>query len=140
MRERFAVGAVVLLAMIVLAACVPGAHDGGGMADAGGMDDAAMAPMSMADLMAQGGQVYADNCSGCHGANGEGGFGVAHAGNQNLADGGFVIDRILNGQGNMPAWADRLDDIQIASVATFIRNSFGNDFGIVQYPDVADRR
>lgn len=79
-------------------------------------------------------------CSGCHGANGEGGVGPALAGNLNLRDGTAVIGQIVSGGEVMPAFVDILDSDQIAAVATYVRNSWGNDFGEVTAADVASYR
>lgn len=91
-------------------------------------------------LLEQGQEIYAASCAGCHGPDGEGGFGPAHAGNANLADTEFVVGRILNGQGEMPVWGTRLSDEEIAAVATYLRNTWGNDFGAVSPAEVAAQR
>lgn len=86
---------------------------------------------------AAGEQFYLQNCAGCHGGEGEGGAGPALAGNGRLQDGAFVLERLLNGRGAMPAWEGVLSDEQIAAVGSFIRTSFGNDFGRINASDVA---
>jgi len=53
------------------------------------------------------------------------------AGDAKLSDADFVINRILKGGGNMPAFKDKLTPEQIAAVATYVRTSFGNSFGPV---------
>ena len=40
----------------------------------------------------------------------------------------------------MPAWGPVMDDREIAVVATYIRNSWGNGFGIVAESAVTIRR
>ena len=90
--------------------------------------------------MAEGQDVYTSRCAGCHGARGEGGAGVPHAGNQDLADTQLVLTFIHRGRGFMPAFAGILDDSEIAAVATFIRNSWGNDFGPVSPEESAELR
>jgi aldose sugar dehydrogenase len=103
--------------------------------------DAAADDVAVADeLMSNGRTVYAVNCSICHGRNGEGGQGVAFAGNDNLEDDEHVIDTILHGFGYMPPFEGRLSDAEIAAVATYVRNSWDNDFGPVQPEDVAALR
>lgn len=124
--------------MTLLLACAPAAEQ----MDADAMDASEMTE-DMGDMQAmldQGQQVYAESCAGCHGPEGQGNVGPAHAGNANLADADFVIVRMLDGQGQMPAWRDRLDDEQIAAVASYIRNSFGNSFGPVSAAQVAAAR
>lgn len=44
------------------------------------------------------------------------------------------------GRGIMPAFKDRLSDEEIAAVATYIRTSWGNDFGPVSSTRVAEIR
>lgn len=90
-----------------------------------------MDPAELEALMAKGLELYVMNCSACHGANGQGGVGPAHAGNQNLADTQHVLHTIHEGKGFMPPFAKTLNDEQIAAVATYIRNAWGNDFGPV---------
>lgn len=100
-------------------------------------------PAVLAALVEEGGEIFGDvGCSGCHGAAGEGGFGPALAGNSALSSQSHVIGMIMNGfqDHGMPPFADRLDDHQIAAVGTFIRNSWGNSFGIVNESAVALRR
>jgi mono/diheme cytochrome c family protein len=40
----------------------------------------------------------------------------------------------------MPAFAADLDNWQVAAVATFVRNSWGNEYGLVREEWVANRR
>ena len=51
-----------------------------------------------------------------------------------------VVAQIVLGRGQMPPFGNRLSDEQIAAVAQYIRNSWGNDFGPVTPKDVADTR
>jgi len=96
------------------------------------------------EQMERGRGIYQAYCQTCHAANGEPHDGGASAGYPNLAGDTLVMGRdpttvlriILTGgtapktQGSppvkpMPAF-DRLDDGQIADVASYIRNSWGN--------------
>ena len=92
-------------------------------------------PKPAAAMMASGEAIYAKECGDCHI---EDGSGVPElytplAGNHNLnvTDPTSTIRIILNGQENafsgegMPGYA-KLSDKEIAAVATYIRNSFGN--------------
>lgn len=79
-------------------------------------------------LLAKGKGVYTTVCAGCHGANGEGGFGPAFAGNQNLKDAQLILTVVTKGRGNMPAQS-QLSPEDVNAVATYIRNSWGNSFG-----------
>lgn len=79
-------------------------------------------------------------CAACHGASGEGGVGPAFADNAELTDAHLVIETILFGKDVMPAFGDQFDDEQVAAAATYIRNSWGNEFGGVAVDDVASIR
>jgi mono/diheme cytochrome c family protein len=89
-------------------------------------------------VRSQGEQVYMQSrCFACHGQLGTGGFGPALAGDRMLAIQPFVIAQILLGRGRMPAFGDRLSDKDIAAVASYVRNDWGNKFGSVGAGDVA---
>ena len=51
-----------------------------------------------------------------------------------------MATQILVGLGEMPAYAHRLSDGEVAAVASYIRNSWGNAFGPVTPKDVAQAR
>ncbi len=89
-------------------------------------------PQEVFDALYAEGQVqFMRNCMACHGAEGQGGAGPSLAGMQALSDSSFVISTIIVGRlhHGMPAFGALLDDNQIASIATYVRNSWGNDFG-----------
>ncbi len=92
-------------------------------------------PMTVAaikpELMKQGEAVYSANCEGCHGNKGQGGAGSNLVGNKKLADIDSVAKQILNGGHIMPSFKTVLLDKEVAAVATFVRNSWGNDFGVI---------
>ena len=51
------------------------------------------------------------------------------------------VNIVLHGKGAMPPWATALNDVEIASVVTFERNSWGNHTGdLLQPKQVADAR
>ncbi len=92
-------------------------------------------------VMAAGAAVYAHACIACHEVGGEGAPRIYPPlpGNANLqsADPASTLRIILDGAqtvttprapntGSMPAYAKDLSDQQIADVATYIRNSWGN--------------
>lgn len=83
---------------------------------------------------------FAANCSACHGPAGQGGAGAVLAGNAKLADAAFVANTIVSGFGYMPAFGDQLSDDEVAQLGTYIRNSWGNDFGLLTNEDVAAAR
>lgn len=81
----------------------------------------------------QGGEaVYNATCAGCHMPEGQGAVGAgmypALANNDMLAQPGYPIYLILEGQKAMPPFGGMLDDQQVADVVNYIRSSFGNDF------------
>lgn len=94
------------------------------------------------ELMAKGEKVYATNCAVCHQANGEGlgpfpplkGSAVATG----PAEGHTGI--VLKGKNAMPPFAAQMNDLDLAAVITYERNSWGNDAGIVQPKDVKAAR
>lgn len=81
----------------------------------------------------QGGQLlYTSLCAGCHMQNGQGATGAASypslRENTHLAAAGYVTGVILRGQRAMPPLGRFLTDRQIADVATYIRQNFGNSY------------
>ncbi|HEV7277414.1 MAG TPA: glucose/sorbosone family PQQ-dependent dehydrogenase [Devosiaceae bacterium] len=112
------------------------APEGEGEAAAAGDTAAA----SMEQLFDNGQTLYGINCSACHGAAGQGAQGPALAGNEALDDTEYLARTIVHGFGYMPPFGDQLNDLQIAAVATYIRNNWGNDFGPVQPGEVAAQR
>lgn len=90
---------------------------------------------------AAGKNVYMDaRCFACHGEDGFGGAGPRFRENHFLVLTDYVIAQILIGRGIMPSFAETLSNQQIAEVATYIRNNWGNHFGDVQPQDVASVR
>ena len=79
-------------------------------------------------------------CFACHGEYGFGGVGPRFRENRFLGMPDYVVGQILIGRGIMPSFADALSDQQIAQVATYIRNSWGNQFGPVKPDEVAKVR
>jgi alcohol dehydrogenase (cytochrome c) len=73
------------------------------------------------NIVALGAQVFANNCSGCHGTLGQGGNGgpdLQHRpGAANLA---HVIKQVTNGGGGMPPFKGQLTPAQIKAVATYV--------------------
>ncbi|MGV3634701.1 MAG: cytochrome-c oxidase, cbb3-type subunit III [Pseudorhodoplanes sp.] len=83
-----------------------------------------------ADL-AKGKKLFADNCASCHG---EAGKGNREIGAPNLTDQIWlygagrdaIIEGMMNGRGAMmPAWAPRLDDTTIKSLAVYVHSLGG---------------
>jgi alcohol dehydrogenase (cytochrome c) len=66
-------------------------------------------------------QVFADNCSTCHGADGKGGNGGPDL--TSIPDAKSltkVVKQVTEGGGGMPAFKGQLDDQQIADVSSFV--------------------
>lgn len=80
------------------------------------------------------------HCFVCHGEMGNGGAGPGFRDDRFLGITDYVVAQILIGRGIMPSFADKLSDRQIAAVATYIRTSWGNNFGEVKPEQVAQAR
>jgi mono/diheme cytochrome c family protein len=101
------------------------------------VDAAALMPQ----LMREGDASYRRNCASCHGAQGQGGFGPLLINNAVVRSPGGLVAQILVGMEDrgMPPFA-LLSDQEIAAISTFVRNSWGNDFGPVTPAFVANAR
>ena len=91
-----------------------------------------------AETMEQGNALYLRNCRLCHGTNGTSGKPLRL--NENLRDADYVASVILYGPGYMTGFADHLSDAEIALIATYVRNSWGNAFGEMADEEVAALR
>lgn len=71
---------------------------------------------------AEGAALFADNCSACHGAQGEGGAGPDlrpfAPGDASLA--AAITDTINNGAGGMPSFSGRFDGAQMTSLVAYV--------------------
>ena len=95
---------------------------------------------NISDIAALGAPKYAQTCAVCHGPAGRSQNAAVLAQNAKLADPDYVARTILHGFGYMPAFKDRLSNNDIAEIGTFIRNSWGNDFGVLTTADVEKDR
>ncbi|MFT4068528.1 cytochrome c oxidase subunit II [Paraburkholderia sp.] len=98
---------------------------------------------TMAELMERGGKVYAANCAVCHQPTGKGAGAFPALDGSKIANGPLAqhVSLVLKGKNAMPSWAPTLNDVEIASVITYERNSWGNHTGdILQPRQVADAR
>ncbi len=109
-------------------------------AEAEAVAASATADWSMQDLLARGETVYQANCSACHGPTGAGipGAFPAMTGSPIVIDPDPAahIDILLNGKSGtaMAAYRDQLNDVDIAAVITYERNSLGNSVGSTVQP------
>jgi len=89
----------------------------------------------LAELKERGAKVYAANCQACHQANGQGVKGAFPAldGSQVAMNKEQQIAILLNGKGAMPPWK-QLSDVELAAVATYVTNSWGNSAGSAVQP------
>ena len=111
------------------------------------------------DVRSHGEALYKDNCAACHGAQGEGGVGsqgvvyVPLAGNRKvlLQTPANLVHIVVNGgfppttAGNprpygMPPFGPSLKDEEIAVLATYVRNAWGNAAPPVSTLDVLEAR
>jgi cytochrome c oxidase subunit II len=96
---------------------------------------------TQAELMARGEKVYTANCVACHQATGKGVPGAfpALAGSAVVADKAAQVNILLKGKGAMPKWS-ALNDVELAAVSTYTKNSWGNAHGIAQPADFTAAR
>lgn len=97
---------------------------------------------ALAQMMTDGAETYRMHCVACHGAEAQGGVGPKLAANPFVGNAGSMVEQILSGfpSHGMPAFRDVLNDYQIASLLTFIRGSFDNEYGVVLEEEVEQRR
>jgi len=88
-------------------------------------------------VMEEGDVVFKENCAFCHMENGQGDLPSfpALAGNANLSDPAKIVSNVWEGQGNMPPFTD-LTASEIAAVGTYVRNTWSNNFGPIDVPEV----
>jgi cytochrome c oxidase subunit 2 len=94
---------------------------------------------SMQDLLAKGETVYLANCAACHGPTGAGIPGAFPAMTGSAVVTGDIaghIDTVVNGKTGtaMAAFKTQLNDVDIAAVITYERNSLGNSVGDMVQP------
>ncbi len=85
------------------------------------------------ELVARGQSVYQAHCQVCHQPTGQGAPPAFPpvAGSKVVASTPELLQILLNGRNAMPAWKT-LSDVELAAVATHVKNSFGNKDGVVQ--------
>jgi len=94
---------------------------------------------TFAAFMDLGARVYSRHCAVCHGDEGNQALASHTAildGYRRLNDASRTVRAIVNGRGYMPAAGADLTDEEVAAVATFVRNSWSNDHGLVSLEEV----
>lgn len=98
-------------------------------------------PASDNPAIEQGRMIYQNVCIACHQPDGKGieGIYLPLAGNPaiTLDDPTYLITVLLNGRGGMPTFAGTYSDEEIAAVATYIRQEWGNAASPVTAEQVA---
>jgi len=113
LQNCLAAGATALLSLIGLAA-VSFAQDA-----------------DMAALIEAGKPIYDTNCASCHATNGRGDIGPSLISNGKLRNAEFVVRQITQGGDEMPGFSSSLSDEEIRAVATYVMNSWRNEYGPV---------
>jgi cytochrome c551 len=113
--------ATALVALLFAAACGGGGASSSAPATGtpGGSSGPAV-PASEAPPNAQAANLFANNCSGCHGGAGQGGVGpnlqqLPAAGNLQT-----VMNQVTHGGGGMPPFEGKLTDQEIDQVAHYV--------------------
>ena len=96
---------------------------------------------AIAAAVAQGIPLFRTNCSGCHGADGQGGAGPRLAGNSFVSATAAIVNQIFYGvpDRGMPGFL-QLTNEQVALISTAVRNSWGNAYGLVTTAEAAAYR
>ena len=94
---------------------------------------------AMEELVTMGEEVFLKHCATCHERDGMGqGTKYPALAGSAITTGAIAehLDRVMNGKADteMQAWAPQLSDLEIASVITYERNSWGNDSGDIIQP------
>ena len=90
---------------------------------------AAAALVAGPSLAADGEHMFLQSCAACHKPTGVGVPGAfpALAGDKLVqGDPKDAINRVLNGRGGMPSFANDLSDADIATILTYVRGAWGN--------------
>jgi mono/diheme cytochrome c family protein len=98
-------------------------------------------PASQDTVLARGDQIFHTVCMACHQPDGKGIAGVylPLAGNPavTLDDPTYMLSVLLTGRGGMPRFNSDYSDADLAAIATYVRQSFGNNAPAVTEEQVA---
>jgi cytochrome c551 len=103
-------------ALIVVAGACGGGTDGG-TAPATTPVPTSTASAGGGTTSIDGAALYAQNCAGCHKADGSGGFGPDLRGETDVAE---VTAHVRDGGSRMPAFGDKLTAAQIQALAEYV--------------------
>lgn len=90
-----------------------------------------------------GGTLFQGKCAACHQAQGQGIDGAFPAlSNNKLVQGDTMAlaGVVLRGRGGMPSFQASLNDVEVASILTFIRSHWGNQADSVASAEIANLR
>lgn len=104
----------------------------------GSAQDTAPDETQTQQLIQRGERIYSTVCIACHQPDGKGieGIYLPLAGNPavTLEDPTYLINVLITGRGGMPRFDSTYDDEEIAAVATYVRQAWGNQ-GIAVAPE-----
>ncbi len=107
---------LLLIALVAVAACGDEGDGAGVQPEATPTVTPTVTPTAAGEG-ADGGQVFAATCAGCHGQDGSGGFGPDIRGEDDLAG---IESQVRGGGSRMPAFDGELSDEEISAVAQFV--------------------
>ncbi len=117
---RFAL-ALTLAAMLILGVAACGGETADESATTPAASSPAVTPTETSSVIGpgtdQGAEVFANNCAGCHSADGSGDTGPDIRGEDDLAR---VTSQVESGGDNMPAFAGQLTPAEIEAVSQYV--------------------
>lgn len=119
MKRIIAAVVLALTLALLVTACGGSSGDQQTPASPAPAGTAAQTATPAATAGADGGQVFAENCTGCHGQDGSGGTGPDLRSEDDLAG---VAEKVAGGDGQMPSFQGQLDPEQIQAVADYVVN------------------
>jgi cytochrome c551 len=119
MRRILLLAAPATAALLIFSACGGEGDDGAPATTPAAPQTTVMTSPTSAPTQAanDAATLYADNCAGCHDADGSGGRGPDLRGEDDV-DG--IAEQIRTGGGSMPAFAGELTDAQIDELAAYV--------------------